>query len=70
VARNQGVVRELRDNIDREMVVPEEPHLVGALGAALMAPRKGGVKTARKDPVSTSAMEKEPFVRRFLRWST
>ncbi|MBN1389430.1 MAG: 2-hydroxyglutaryl-CoA dehydratase [Candidatus Thermoplasmatota archaeon] len=71
VARNTGIVGELEKTINREMIVPEDPHLVGALGAALMAPR-------RKDPpVSDTGRRaamgpdvgKMTFLDRLLRWS-
>lgn len=39
VAQNKGLIKELNDIIDREMFVPEGPTYVGALGAALLAPR-------------------------------
>ncbi len=67
VGRNTGVVKELREIINREMVVPEDPHLVGALGAALMAPRP---KVSVKKEVDTVQKEEVPFMKRFLRWST
>lgn len=38
VANNAGVVSGLRKVIDREIVVPEHPELVGAFGAALLSP--------------------------------
>lgn len=69
VARNEGVVKELEKIIDREMFVPEDPHLVGALGAALLSPRlKPQQKMKAASVVDES--EKQPFVKRFLRWST
>jgi predicted CoA-substrate-specific enzyme activase len=37
VARNRGVVRALGELLDTEVVVPPEPDIVGALGAALIA---------------------------------
>jgi predicted CoA-substrate-specific enzyme activase len=68
VARNEGVVKELEKSINRDMFVPEEPHLVGALGAALLSPRPKQVKKEVEDVVEENV--KEPFVKRFLRWST
>ncbi len=47
VARNQQVVELLRDRFNHRVVVPENPHMVGALGAAILAPhrrRKGVAK--------------------------
>jgi len=37
VARNIGVVRAFEDKLDAEIIVPEEPDICGALGAALIA---------------------------------
>jgi predicted CoA-substrate-specific enzyme activase len=38
VARNYQVVELLRDRFNHRVVVPADPHLVGALGAAILAP--------------------------------
>ncbi|MDO8684634.1 MAG: acyl-CoA dehydratase activase [Armatimonadota bacterium] len=43
VAKNQGIVFALAERIGSELLVPDEPQIVGAIGAALMA---GGVKTS------------------------
>jgi predicted CoA-substrate-specific enzyme activase len=40
VARNSQVVELLRVQFAHRIVVPDDPHLVGALGAALLAPRR------------------------------
>jgi len=37
VARNRAIVKELADKIGQSIIVPPEPQLVGALGAALIA---------------------------------
>ena len=37
VARNPGVVRALSEALESDVVVPDEPDIVGALGAALIA---------------------------------
>jgi predicted CoA-substrate-specific enzyme activase len=37
VAKNVGVVRALEEALGAQLVVPEEPQIVGALGAALVA---------------------------------
>lgn len=41
VARNPCMVRLLREALDGEIIVPEEPDSVGALGAALWGARQG-----------------------------
>lgn len=40
VGRNQQVVELLRERINHRVVVPENPHMVGALGAAVLAPHE------------------------------
>ncbi len=40
VAKNKGVVRALENELKHEIKVPDEPQIVGALGAALIAIKK------------------------------
>ena len=40
VAKNLGVKRYLETAIDSQLLVPEEPQIIGALGAALLAREK------------------------------
>jgi predicted CoA-substrate-specific enzyme activase len=42
VAKNIGVKRELESAIGRQIIVPEEPQIIGALGAALLADHAKG----------------------------
>ncbi|MGB9298963.1 MAG: hypothetical protein WCD51_00070, partial [Anaerolineae bacterium] len=37
VARNKGVVKAIEEEIGAALIVPSEPQIVGALGAALLA---------------------------------
>ncbi|HXZ29555.1 MAG TPA: acyl-CoA dehydratase activase, partial [Dehalococcoidia bacterium] len=37
VAKNSGMVKAMKENLDCEILVPEEPLLTGALGAAILA---------------------------------
>jgi activator of 2-hydroxyglutaryl-CoA dehydratase len=37
VARNAGVKKFLEEEFEREFLVPDEPQIIGALGAALIA---------------------------------
>lgn len=37
VAKNAGVVRAIENRLETRLIVPEEPQIVGALGAALLA---------------------------------
>jgi predicted CoA-substrate-specific enzyme activase len=40
LARNVGIVACLEELMGQELVVPDQPHIVGALGAALLAAQK------------------------------
>jgi predicted CoA-substrate-specific enzyme activase len=40
VARNTGVVEAVKKQLDLEILVPENPEIVGALGAAILAAKK------------------------------
>jgi predicted CoA-substrate-specific enzyme activase len=40
VARNGGVVRAMRDELGMEVLVPPEPQITGALGAAILAAKE------------------------------
>ena len=40
VARQQGMIKALEDTVKRKVNVGDEPHMVGALGAALLALRR------------------------------
>ncbi len=42
VAKNRAVIRELERRIRQTVLVPAEPQITGALGAALIARDKGG----------------------------
>jgi predicted CoA-substrate-specific enzyme activase len=48
VAKNPGVVRALEEFLGEELVVPEEPQIIGALGAALLARDGNGEPVARR----------------------
>ncbi len=41
VAKNVGVVRALEEELGVKLIVPEEPQIIGALGAALLASEEG-----------------------------
>jgi len=42
VARNQGVVKALEGRFKTEIIVPEMPQHMGALGAAIIAAERAG----------------------------
>lgn len=71
VARNVGVVEELRKTMNREMIVPDMPHMIGALGAVLSAPRPWNAVKLEKEfeQEDEVVIEKTTFIDRFLRWS-
>jgi len=49
VTLNTGVVEALKQRLDREVLVAEQPQFVGALGAALLAPKPGDEEEADVD---------------------
>jgi predicted CoA-substrate-specific enzyme activase len=55
VARQKGMVKALEDTLKRKVNVSEEPELVGALGAALLALRRLEKLTAEKPAPVTEA---------------
>ncbi len=42
LARNTGIVSLIEDMMNVRLVLPENPHLAGAIGAAMIAAREGG----------------------------
>ena len=50
VARNSGVVRALEDVLGQRLIVPDEPQITGALGAALLARDHPPRSTVGHDP--------------------
>jgi len=63
VARNAGMVKAMKDNLGCELLVPEDPLLTGALGAALLARERATEAAARGETVAAKArrMEKATF---------
>jgi activator of 2-hydroxyglutaryl-CoA dehydratase len=51
VAKNIGVVRALENELHTTLLIPKEPQLVGALGAALIALERTRVKDQSKGMV-------------------
>jgi predicted CoA-substrate-specific enzyme activase len=68
VARNVGVVEELKKTMNREMIVPDMPHMMGALGAALVAPRPQNKIQIKMPTDKEIQVKKTTFLDRFLRW--
>jgi activator of 2-hydroxyglutaryl-CoA dehydratase len=54
VARQNGMVKALKDTIGRQVNVSDEPDMVAALGAALLAYQRlqklGGIASDKQDP--------------------
>jgi len=46
VAKNIGVVRAIEEKLGLTLVIPEEPQVVGAIGAALIALQKARIRQA------------------------
>ena len=52
VARQKGMVKALEETLKRKINVSEEPELVGALGAALLALRRlEKLRTEKQNPI-------------------
>jgi predicted CoA-substrate-specific enzyme activase len=49
VAKNRGVVKVLEDKLNLKLNIPEEPQIIGALGAALIALKRFRKKAARSE---------------------
>jgi activator of 2-hydroxyglutaryl-CoA dehydratase len=52
VAKNKGLVKVLEDKLQLKLSIPEEPQIIGALGAALIA-----IKKCRKETAFSGAHE-------------
>ena len=53
VAKNVGVVSAMKEILGREILVPDEPLLTGALGAAILAREKFDKSAKHGEPVTT-----------------
>jgi predicted CoA-substrate-specific enzyme activase len=63
VAKNNGMVRAIKERLDCELFVPEEPLLTGALGAAILA-QEAYMKAATEGkvlPTKSRRLEKATF---------
>jgi len=63
VAKNAGIVKAMKENLDCELVIPEDPLLTGALGAAILA-KEYCVKAMSKgepSPIKARRLEKATF---------
>ncbi len=63
VAKNAGMVRAMKENLGCELLVPEDPLLTGAMGAALLAKQLSSESTAKGEPTPAKArrLEKATF---------
>jgi len=64
VAQNPGVIKSIRELVDREIVVPENPRFLGALGAAAMVAGPSTSSGGEDAPVAATQAEN---ARSFLR---
>jgi activator of 2-hydroxyglutaryl-CoA dehydratase len=55
-AKNKGLLKALSEQLNHEILVPEEPLITGALGAALMG--KEIVKLAKEDKTPLKTKER------------
>jgi len=53
VALNSGIIEELKKILDHEIIVPSDPQFVGAIGAAVLAPKPDSDGTDDDDEGST-----------------
>ncbi len=63
VAKNIGVVHFMEELLDTEIVIPQPPQIMGALGAALLASTRVGRQIARddqSDPTGQTYNEEKP----------
>jgi predicted CoA-substrate-specific enzyme activase len=65
VAKNVGIVKAMKQNLGCELLVPEDPLLTGAMGAAILAKELSSETIAKGEPVSTKPrrLEKATFFR-------
>lgn len=63
VAKNLGIVKAMKENLGCELLVPEDPLLTGAMGAAILAKELSSEAIAKGEPVSTKPrhLEKATF---------
>ena len=63
VAKNAGIVKAMKDNLNCEVLVPPDPLITGALGAAILAKELCSQTIARGEPLSTKPrrLEKATF---------
>lgn len=63
VAKNIGMVKAMKENLGCELLVPEDPLLTGAMGAAILAKEASSEAIARGEPVPTRPrrLEKATF---------
>ena len=63
VAKNIGMVKAMKENLGCELLVPEEPLLTGALGAAILAKEAYTKAVTEGEPIPTKPrrLEKATF---------
>lgn len=63
VAKNVGMVKAMQENLGCDLLVPEDPLLTGAMGAAILAKEHATEAIAKGEPVPTKprSLEKATF---------
>jgi (R)-2-hydroxyacyl-CoA dehydratese activating ATPase len=63
VAKNSGMVKAMRENLDCEILVPPDPLITGAMGAAILARELSSQAIAKGEPLPTKPrrLEKATF---------
>jgi predicted CoA-substrate-specific enzyme activase len=69
VAKNIGMVKAMKDNLGGELLVPEEPLLTGALGAAMLAKENYLKAAGQGQPIATKPrrLEKATFFNHLMK---
>ncbi|MGA1821850.1 MAG: acyl-CoA dehydratase activase [Thermoplasmatota archaeon] len=68
VAGNEGVVKELGAVLQREMIVPENPQYIGALGAAYISPRPKEIPVPEETGSRAGEDRKKGLISLLRRW--
>ena len=65
VAKNAGIVKAMKENLGCELLIPEDPLLTGALGAAILANEyfQKAMSKAEASPTKARRLEKAIFFR-------
>ena len=68
VAGNEGVINELKGILQREIIVPDNPQFIGALGAAYISPRPKEIHSSGEIDQEDNGSEKNGLISLIRRW--